>query len=230
MSVFTALTRSRSKIDGVEFEAVLESTFSASVETTAYPLESGVNVADHAIVMPVEYTMTVLASNNPLQPSVTDFIGGAISNYIPGLAGIAGSFAGLLSAAPESTSSVVLQTLVSTMVQRQTVTITDGDIILSDMLITNITRTSTTENEDGLECELTLQELPRIDRAFASAGAGSRNMKVSENDPAKTKIGKVVQKGHARIKSAGVKIRGKASDIFGKVPGTTEEVVQGAVA
>lgn len=225
MSVFTALTRTRSGIDGVEFEAVLESTFTASVEMTGYPLESGVEVVDHALVMPVEYTMTILASNNPLQPGVTDFIGGAVSNFIPGLAGFAGAFAGLLSSAPENTSSAVLGSLVSTMIARQPVTLTDGDIVLSDMMITNITRTSSADNEGGLECELTLQELPRINRITIE---GSGNLSVSDADPAKTKAGKFAEKGYAKVQDAGEKIRERASDLFSKVPYITPDDSAGA--
>lgn len=215
MSVFTALLRVSPTIGAVSFDATIESTLSASVETTTYPLESGIDVADHTLIMPLEYTMTVVVSNNPLQPGITDFIGGGISNFlrIPGIAAIAGAFSGLLSSSNETHGSTVLQTLITQMVARQPVTITDGDITLSDMIITSVTRTRTVENEDGLEAEVTLQELPLIDRVQAP-GFGTGN--ISVNDPSAKRGRGVVNKGFAAVKSAGEKVSNNAKNVFAR--------------
>ena len=214
MNVFTALTRTTPALAGVKFEAVVESTLTASVETTGYPLESGVDVVDHALIVPMEYTMTILASNNPLQPGVTDFIGGAVSNFVPdALAGIAGMSAGLLSSSKETHGSAVLKSLINNMVTRQPITVTDGDITLNDMLITNITRTRTVENEDGLEAEITLQELPLIERV--QQDQLSKNLTVG--DPSEARAGGFIAQGQAKIADAGEKIRKGAQNVFDRV-------------
>lgn len=218
MSVFTALTRVSPEIDGLSFDATIESTLSAAVETTTYPLESGIDVADHTLIIPLEYTMTIVVSNNPLRPGITDFIGGAVSNFfnIPGFAGAAGAFSGLLSSSNQTHGAMVLQTLISKMLTRQPVDITDGDITLSSMLITSVTRNRTVENEDGLEAEITMQELPLIERIQAD-GFGSGDMGV--NDPSKSRAGGFVAKGHAAVKNAGERIRHGAKNVFAKSVG-----------
>ena len=214
MSVFTALTRTSPEIDGVSFDAVLESTLTGNVTTTGYTLESGVEVKDHALFLPLEYTMTILASNNPLQPGITDFIGGAVSNFIPGLAGAAGALTGLLSASAETHAQVVLQSLIESMARRIPVDITGDDINLTSMLITSVSRTRTAENENGLECDIVLQELPLIERIQSDDfGAGQ----VSAEDPASTKSGGIIQRGSASVRKAGDKIRARSAQVFGKV-------------
>lgn len=216
-SVFTALTRTSPELAGVVFDATIESTFTASMTVTGYPMESGVNVADHSVILPLEYSMSIVASNNPLAPGITDFIGGAISNLVPDeLAGLGGLASGLLSSSAETHSAAVLSTLVGTMIARRPITITDGDITLNEMVITNITRTRTTENENGLECDITLQELPRIE-LISSYNFGSIN--VNKADPASTRVGRTVNRGSARIRDAGKKIRESASNVFNKLPG-----------
>ena len=212
MELFTALTRTTPTLAGVAFDATIESTFTASMETTGYPMESGVNVADHSLILPLEYRMTIVASNNPLQPGITDFIGGAVSNLVPDyLAGIAGLASGLLSSSAETHASVVLQSLVTAMVARRPVQIDGGDIVLNEMVITDITRTRTAENENGLECDITLRELPRI-ALIESYNFGSVN--VPSSDPASTRVGRIVNGGFAKIADAGEKVRNSAKNVF----------------
>ncbi len=223
MDVFTVLSRSTPKLErsgsaeGIEFDATLESTLSASMELTSYPMESGVNVVDHSLILPIEYAMTIVASNNPIRPGVTDFIGGALSNILPGgLAGVAGISAGLLSSSKASHSATVLATLITSMVNREMISISGGDVNLDHMMITSVTRVRNVENEDGLECDITLQEVPLIE-LIQSDGLGK--VETDKDDPASSRAGNFVDNGVARVKEAGEAIRNRASAIFNRIPG-----------
>lgn len=211
MSIITALTKRSPQLNGVEFDATIESTLSASVDITTYPMESGARAADHALVNPIEYSMTIMASNNPLRPQVTDFIGGAISNVID-LPTIAGLSSGFLSGRPDTHAAAVLTMLLTQMVERQVMDVYGGDIHLSSMLIISIERTRTPENENGLECVVTLQELPTLD--LIQGRSGLDNIKTDPGDQASTSAGRYIHKGVAKVQEAGAVINEAASDVF----------------
>jgi hypothetical protein len=198
MSIVTMLTRNSPTLAGVSFDATLETTFKASIDITGYPLASGAEAADHSIFNPLEFTMTILASNNPLRPQVTDFIGGAISNYVD-LPTIAGLSSGFLSGRADTHAAVVLTDLIGKMVDRQPISVYGGDIQLDSMMITGIDRTRTTENENGLECIVTLQELPTLDLIH---GGGMNVVNTAKDDPAHTSAGKKIHKGIAKVNEA----------------------------
>jgi hypothetical protein len=84
------------------------------------------------------------------------------------------------------------------------------------MLITSVTRTRTPENEEGLEAEITMQELPLIDRVQAD-GFGTGDMAI--NDPSKNRAGGVVAGGQAAMKTAGEKVRNASKNVFSKAIG-----------
>src|SRR5690554_4164123 len=115
MSILSILTRQSPKIAGYQFDATLEDSFEASVEITRYPVESGVSVADHAIIQPFRYYMVGSISNNPLK--VFDLAGmaaGGLSNLVgsnPYVATVAGMSAGFLAGTQDTRASSTLEFL-----------------------------------------------------------------------------------------------------------------------
>ena len=113
----------------ISFDAVLEDTLEASVEYPTFPLEVGSNASDHGIIQPITWTITGLASNNPLgiEPSQ---ITGFLTNFFdaPGLSAIAGLAAGFLSGSNETNAGATLQLLLGLMYAREPFDIDAVDI------------------------------------------------------------------------------------------------------
>ena len=183
-------------IDGgiVAFDAVLEDTLEASVEYTSFPLEVGANATDHGIIQPITYTITGLASNNPLGLDPSQ-ITGFLTNFFdaPGLSAIAGLAAGFLSGSNETNAGATLQFLLGLMYAREPFDVDAVDIQLSNMVITNVTRTKTAANENGLEFTAELMELPLISTVITTNQPGQSQLR--DFDPAKTQSTAFVKKG-----------------------------------
>jgi len=177
----------------ISFDAVLEDTLEANVEYTSFPLEVGSNASDHGIIQPITWTITGLASNNPLglEPSQ---ITGFLTNFfdIPGLSAVAGLAAGFLSGSNETNAGATLQLLLGLMYLREPFDIDAVDIQLSNMVITNITRTKTPSNENGLEFTAELMELPLISTVITTNQPGQSQLR--DFDPAKTQSTALVKK------------------------------------
>lgn len=157
----------------IEFDAVLEDTLEAEVTYTKYPIEMGANASDHAIVEPVRWILTGAISNNPVKLGVMDFAAGAVSNLFDGgaaaaLLGNVGVIAGFLGGSEKTRSQTALEKLLELMRLRQAFDVSAGDIDLSNMVITKISRTKTATNEGGLEFRAELQELPLIELVISS--------------------------------------------------------------
>lgn len=164
MSLLNIFLSKSPTLGGIEFDAVLEDTFEASVELTGYPIELGARVSDHRIVQPFKWSIVGAVSNNPLSPSVLDFAGGALSNFFD--SGIFATAAGLsssfLSGGNETRTSATLDLLISLMTTGDTIDIDAGDIQLKNMVIVRLRRTKDPENEGGLIFEADLQEYPTL--------------------------------------------------------------------
>ena len=178
----------------ISFDAVLEDTLEAGIEYTSFPLEIGANGSDHGIIQPITWTITGLASNNPLglEPSQ---ITGFLTNFfdIPGLSAVAGLAAGFLSGSNETNAGATLQLLLGLMYLREPFDIDAVDIQLSNMVITNITRTKNPNNENGLEFTAELMELPLISTVITTNQPGQSQLR--DFDPAKTQSTALVKKG-----------------------------------
>lgn len=178
----------------ISFDAVLEDTLEASVEYTSFPLEIGSNASDHGIIQPIEWTITGLASNNPLGIGPSQ-ITGFLTNFfdIPGLSAIAGLAAGFLSGSNETNAGATLQLLLGLMYAREPFDIDAVDIQLSNMVIANVSRTKTPSNENGLEFTAELMELPLISTVLTTNQPGQSQLR--DFDAAKTQATAFVKKG-----------------------------------
>lgn len=168
MSIVSILTRQSPTLAGYQFDAVLEDTFEASIELTRYPVESGVKVADHRIILPMKYFMIGAVSNNPLKPiDAQGLVAGGLSTILrsnPLVATVAGLSAGFLSGTPGTRASSTLQLLMDLLVAGQPFDVDAVDIQLKDMVLTRLSRDRDPETENGLIFVAELQELVQLSR------------------------------------------------------------------
>lgn len=201
MSVITLFTKTAPTIAGVEFDAVLEDTFEMSSQVTDYPIESGARASDHVILEPFRWSLVGAVSNNPLKPVVTDFLG-------------SGLLAGLLSASNGDRASDALTLLIDLATPPVTpFDIDAGDIQLSNMVITNLTRTKNPENEQGLIFVAQLQEFTSLD-TLVSVGSITQDQ-LLDGDPSKSQATELINRGEQILRDAGQSIRNAIGGIFG---------------
>lgn len=216
MSITSLFTKNSPTIGVFTFDAVLEDTFEATYDTTTYVIEAGAEVADHRLILPRKYTLTGLMSNNPLQISATDFIGGAISNALPnsGVAALAaGISAGALSGSDETRASAALKEIVKLADKGTPVTVDAGDIVLDNMTIKSVRRTKTPANETGLEVVVDLEELPTLDRITAALAQPNQDQ-LRDGDPAKSQAAATVDKGQTSPTTPTMANAAKVSEVI----------------
>lgn len=176
MSIVTLFTRTAPSLGGLQFDAVLEDTFEASVEWTDYPIESGARAIDHGIIQPKKWSLIGAVSNNPIKPTAQGIAAGVASNFVGGnliaAAGTAATIASFVAGSEDTRASEALTKLLEIMNNRESFTIDAGDIQLQDMVISKISRTKDPENENGLIFEAELQELATLDTVLRNNQPG----------------------------------------------------------
>ena len=199
MSIVTLFTAKSPTVAGYEFDAVLEDTFEASATVTGYTLETGSRVADHRVINPFRWRLTGAVSNNPLKVSVLDLTGGALSNVVGGgiAATVAGLSAGFLAGSTDTRASETLSFLVSLMVSGDPFDIDAGDIQLSNMIVTDITRVKNASNEGGLIFDAQLEEFPTLD-TILTQGDPQQNQ-LHDGDPSKSQAARDINKGEQSV-------------------------------
>lgn len=200
VTLFSRFTKNAPTISGIKFDAVLEDTLEASVEITQYPLEVGVNAADHIRILPFRWRLTGAISNNPLRPSVTDFTG-LLSNLGGGGVGATalGLDAGFLAGSDGTRASSALGFLIKLMTDRKPFDIDAGDIQLSNMVIESINRTKNPANEGGLIFEAQLQELPTLSTFVTESNAQPGQDQLLSTDPSASQAAAIVDKGEQTL-------------------------------
>jgi hypothetical protein len=206
MSIVTLFSTKAPIVGGMEFDAVLEDTLEAEVQITSYPIESGARAADHRIILPYRWSIVGIMSNNPFAGFAGSLVGGALSNFASSsgvAATVAGISAGLLAGSKDTRASDSLQALITMMVANQSFTVKAGDIELKNMVITKISRTKNPTNENGLEFEAQLQELPVLSTVTAGRlAANPPQSQLNQNDPSASAASSVVDKGAKTLQSA----------------------------
>lgn len=214
MSLINLFTREAPTIAGYSFDAVLEDTLDVGVEITSYPIESGVRVANHRILLPFKWTMTGAISNNPLKTQLTDFIGGAISNLTdnPYVASVAGMSAGFLAGGDQTRGSTTLAFLIDLMRQGDPFDIDAGDITLRNMVIVKLGRTKEARNENGLEFVVELQELITLDR-IATLGQPVQS-ELRDGDPTKSSLSRTIENGQRIAKETNAEVSAQVESVL----------------
>lgn len=183
MSLINIFTAKSPTLNGIEFDAVLEDTFEASVELTGYEIELGARASDHRIIKPMKWSIIGAVSNTPLQFGVGDLVGGLLSNLTDNalVSTVAGLSAGFLAGSEETRSSAALEALLALMTTGEPFDVDAGDIQLVNMVIGNIRRTKDASNEGGLIFEAELQEYPTLQTTLSNNQPESDQL--NQDDP-----------------------------------------------
>ena len=198
MSLINIFVAKAPTLAGIEFDAVLEDTFEATVDLTSYPIELGARASDHRIINPFRWSLVGAISNTPLGPNVTDFVGGGLSNLFDSgvLSTVAGLSAGFLAGSDETRSSSALDLLLKLMVSGEPFSVDAGDKILENMVIARIRRTKDASNEGGLIFEADLQEFPELSTVIAKNQPSSSQL--NPNDPSASQCSALNNRGEIK--------------------------------
>lgn len=198
MSLINIFVAKAPTLAGIEFDAVLEDTFEATVDLTSYPIELGARASDHRIINPFRWSLVGAISNTPLGPNVTDFVGGGLSNFFDSgvLSTVAGLSAGFLAGSNETRSSSALDLLLKLMVSGEPFNVDAGDKILENMVIARIRRTKDASNEGGLIFEADLQEFPELSTVIAKNQPSSSQL--NPNDPSASQCSALNNRGEIK--------------------------------
>lgn len=216
MSLLNIFTPQSPTLGGLEFDAVLEDTFEAEVETTGYTVELGARVSDHRIVKPFRWRIVGAISNTPFSAGgvLAAAAGGAVSN-VAGPLGAVGveSALGFLAGSNEARGSAALEYLIDLMTQGEPFDIDAGDIQLTDMIITDLRRTKDPENEGGLIFEAELQEYPTLETTLTRNGATLSQL--NPDDPSYSQAVANVNLGELTGTTVTDSIASTIGDLFG---------------
>jgi hypothetical protein len=219
MSIISIFTRTPPRLGSgenvVEFDAIFEDRLSQSVEYTSFDIEIGAQPTDHGIIQPVEWVIRGGVSNNPLFPSVTDFAGGFLSTFFDSsvLAAVGGMSAGFLAGSDQSRAGATLDFLFGLMIARQPFDVDTGDRQLAGMVITEVSRIKTPENENGLEFQAALRELGTIATTIGNNQPKAENLPA--DDPAATQAAGLVDKGEKLAQSVSESVQSGLNRVFG---------------
>lgn len=195
MSTINIWATEKQLIAGYAFDAVLEQAVTFAVDMPSYPIENGVDIADHRIYKPIEYVIRGIVSNTELKASLYDFSGGIVSNLTNNsmVAMISGLSAGYLAGDSETKGASALSLFRDIMLGLQPFDVDTGDMILKNMHIVEIRREIDTENEQGAEIQLKLREMITLDR-ISSVGQPTTSI-LKSGTKEQSAISKLIEKG-----------------------------------
>lgn len=175
MALINIFTPESPTLNSIEFDAVLEDTFEASVELTGFEIELGARASDHRIILPRKWMLTAVVSNTPLRIQQND------------------SYAGYLAGDNETRSSAALAEFLELMTTGEPFDCEAGDISLINMTIGGIRRTKDASNEGGLIIEIDLQEYPTLQTTIANNQPTSSQL--NQDDPSSSQASAVNNRG-----------------------------------
>jgi hypothetical protein len=215
MSIITLFTKTSPVLAGLSFDAILQNTVEVSTTWTQYPIESGAHAVDHGILLPFKYSLTGAVSNNPLRVSATDFTGALTDIFdLGGInSGLVGLGVGLLSGSDSTRSAEAFTYLINVQAARIPFDVFAGDITLTNMVISNITRTKDPENESALIFRAELQELTNIDRLLSTRDLPEQ-FQLRNESVEKSQISRLIEKGQKAINDASKSVQDRIGSIF----------------
>ncbi len=91
MAIERIIIRTERDIDGVKIDGILTENTDVKVRVTTNPIESGADIIDHVIKVPVNLTLEGVITDTPLGAAAFANIGNAIGGAIDSLTGLVGS-------------------------------------------------------------------------------------------------------------------------------------------
>lgn len=122
------------RIDGIEFDSLISSSESYSAEVPDYPCEDGYSVHDTIVTRPMELSLTLFLSNNPV--TWYNRLGNSSDRV-----------------------QVVEEQLRALFAQRKKITVLTATDKFSNMCITSVGINKSKENGDGRGIDITLKQV-----------------------------------------------------------------------
>ena len=162
-----------------------------------------VEIASVVFSSMINWTLTAAVSNKPLNLGVVEasaFVANLFDSAA--LTAIGGLSAGLLGGSKQTRAGATLEALLGLMFARAPFDIDAVDIQLENMVITNISRTKTPENEQAIEFVAELMELPLISTVISTNQPAQSELR--DGDPAKTQAAADVNKGEVGTEATSI--------------------------
>lgn len=148
MAIEQLFIRKRKTIGGIQLDAVLSESHANTVAITRNPVEVGVEITDHAVVLPKRLIMIVEVTDSPFGLAAI----GAIVDTITGLFGTS-------TTENLTRSSAAYNAMVQLQEQRQALEIQTGLKLYESMLITSITTNQDKDSSKVATMTITLDEI-----------------------------------------------------------------------
>ena len=189
MSILSIFYNNTPTFAGVTIDAVLQDTYEGSVEITGYAIETGARAADHRIVQPQRWRIVGAVGARTL--SIFDLVN------------------------DDSRPAEALTALREVMTKGEPFDIDAGDIQLSNMVITNLTREKDPENESALIFVAELQEFLTLDTLLSSKDNVIKQSQVNVTDSIASQGAALIDKGTKAVQAASNSVRSFIGGLFG---------------
>lgn len=147
--------RKNREIGGVQIDNVTLERLTNSVRPTNNPVELGVEITDHAIIEPIQYSLNGVVSDTPLGLA-------ALGEIVDNVTGLFGDSTG----EGLTRSQAAYALLVQLMNQREPLIVQTGLVLLQGMLITNIDTSRDKDTSGALFFSMFLKEIIIQDTQF----------------------------------------------------------------
>ena len=180
-----SLVENTNSIGPLQFDAIMEDTEQITVRPTRYPIDANALPSDHAVIMPDVVTMMIAVGDNALNNSY-DLLsaakgiglsafseGGFDSSFVS--VEIAKNLAIYSAGSPSSRSGFAMSLLRALAKARPTFTVVSSKGTYTDMMLVDVRKTTTNEDQAALFAEIRLEEVPKTSaRVIGEDALGSQ--------------------------------------------------------
>lgn len=189
MSILSIFYNNSPSLAGVQIDAVLQDTYEGSVNITGYTIETGARAADHRVVQPQQWRIVGAVGARTL--SIFDLVN------------------------DDSRPAEALTALREVMTTGEPFDIDAGDVQLSNMVITNLSRDRDASNESGLIFIAELKEFPTLDTLLSRRDNTIKQSQVNADDPISSQGAALIDKGTKAVQDASDSVSDFIGGLFG---------------
>lgn len=214
MSLVGVFTKFRPEIGGIFFDATLDETSTLMTIVSSYPLEDASTANDNAVTKPLELTMTVAISDNPIKAMTAgednlsgltsmgvSLVGGTALSMLSGgaaaLGGLAATAGMTYANSGQSRSESALLSLRNLQRNKTLLKIVGVGSSYDNMLIT---KTQVKKVKGGEGAQEIIVEMQQITIVTRDDSAITTNSNLPKNDPVATQGQKSVNLGQVPVK------------------------------
>lgn len=140
--------RIKRSIGGIQLDGVINETHNKSVRITKNPVESGVSVADHAVLNPTELSMKAIVTDSPLGTA-------AFTQIVDSVTGLFGSS----TTANSTRSQQAYSAIVALMENREPISVTTRLAIYDDVLISSVFVDQDKSTSQAIHMDIKLEQV-----------------------------------------------------------------------